>query len=89
MTEDDVSIHSWIATKILPTLMKMDETSTTRFTCLYKFTSDPQPIGLSPSSSSDHSEQTSLETSVSLSSSDKARGATVMLFVKYTKAIAG
>lgn len=44
-----------------------------------------QPIWLSPSSSSDDSEQTSLETSVFLSSSDKARGTTVTLFVKIYK----
>lgn len=41
-------LHSWIVTKTLPTSMKMDETSTTRSTCSYKFKLDPAGLASSP-----------------------------------------
>lgn len=81
MTADHLCFLSWTVTRTLPTLMKTDEMSTTRSTCLYKL--DPADV-----TSSDQSEQASLETSVSLGSGGIAKRATAMVFVKYLTAIA-
>lgn len=75
--KDNLSFHSWIATRILPTLMKTDEMSTTRSICLYKFKLDP-----ADTTSSIRRIWPSLFGNLSVpapGSGDKARGANVMV----------
>lgn len=71
--------------KIRPTLMKMDEMSTMRSTCLYKFKLEPAKritytLQVCPIGGSKSWKPHCLWI---------ARGASAMVFVKYTESIAG